>query len=53
MKSFVLYNVATKESKTVNVTLPAGVTAARMDFIGRAAGDVFSEEGAALFIIGS
>ena len=53
MKSFVLYNVATKESKTVNVTLPDGVTAARMDFIGRAAGDVFSEEGAALFIIGS
>lgn len=53
MKSFVLYNVATKESKTVNVTLPAGVTAARMDFIGRAAGDVFSEEGAALFIIGT
>lgn len=28
MKSFVLYNVATKESKTVNVTLPDGVTAA-------------------------
>lgn len=53
MKSFVLYNVATKESKTVNVTLPDGVAAARMDFIGRAAGDVFSEEGAALFIIGT
>lgn len=53
MKSFVLYNVATKESKTVNITLPDGVTAARMDFIGRAAGDVFSEEGAALFIIGT
>ncbi len=53
MKSFVLYNVATKESKTVNVTLPDGVAAARMDFIGRAVGDVFSEDGAAFFVIGS
>lgn len=53
MKSFVLYNVATKESKTVNITLPDGVTAARMDFIGRAVGDVFSEDGAAFFVIGS
>lgn len=53
MNSFVLYNATTKESKAVAVTLPAGVTAARMDFMGRAVGDVFSEEGGAFFIIGS
>lgn len=52
MKSLVLYNATTKESKTVDVTLPTGVTAARMDFLGRAVGDVFSEAGGALFIIG-
>ena len=52
MKTLKVWNHATGEVVTIPVTVPDGVTAARMDFIGRTAGDVFSEEGAAIFFAG-
>ena len=52
MKTLKVWNHATGEVVAIPITVPDGVTAARMDFIGRTAGDVFSEEGAAIFFAG-
>lgn len=53
MKNLKLYNASTKELTDVAVTLPDGVTAGRMDLIGRAVGDVTSETGGAVFFCGA
>ena len=43
----------TKEFKKIDITLPDGVTAARMDGLGKAVGDIFSEAGGAVFFAGA
>lgn len=53
MGSVTLWNHTTKEFKKINITLPKGVTAARMDALGNAVGDIFSETGGAVFFAGA
>ena len=53
MGSVTLWNHTTKEFKKINITLPEGVTAARMDALGNAVGDIFSETGGAVFFAGA
>ncbi len=53
MGSVTLWNHTTKEFKKINITLPEGVTAARMDALGNAVGDIFSETGGAVFFAGN
>ena len=53
MGSVTLWNHTTKEFKKINITLPKGVTAARMDALGNAVGDIFSETGGAVFFAGN
>lgn len=52
MQSLKIYNATTKALTEVAITLPDGVTAARMDITGRAVGDVTSEKGGAIFLCG-
>ena len=53
MGSVTLWNHTTKEFKKINIKLPEGVTAARMDALGNAVGDIFSETGGAVFFAGA
>ena len=53
MKTVTLWNHTTKEFKKIDITLPEGVTAARMDGLGKAVGDIFSEAGGAVFFAGA
>ena len=53
MKTVTLWNHTTKEFKSINIKLPEGVTAARMDALGKAVGDIFSEAGGAVFFAGA
>ena len=53
MKTLKLWNKATGETSSIEITLPKGVTAARMDALGKAVGDIFSETGGAVFFAGS
>ena len=53
MGSVTLWNHTTKEFKKIDITLPEGVTAARMDALGNAVGDIFSETGGAVFFASS
>ena len=48
-----IYNPTTKEGKEITYTMPEGYVSARMDYIGRAAGNVFKEDGGALFYLGA
>lgn len=43
---FLLWNTNTNETKSLSITLPEGYAACRMDFIGRAVGDLWGEGGA-------
>ena len=52
MKQLVLWNSKTGETKTIDITIPEGYTAGKMSWTGRAAGDIWSEEGGAVFMIG-
>lgn len=52
MRNLKVWDKETGTITAVAVTLPDGVQAARMDFIGRAAGDVTSETGGAVFLVG-
>lgn len=52
MKSLKIWERATNQLVTVAVTVPEGAAAARMDFTGRAVGDVTSTEGGAVFFAG-
>ena len=53
MKTVTLWNHTTKEFKKIDITVPEGVTAARMDGLGKAVGDIFSETGGAVFFAGA
>ena len=53
MKTVSLWNHTTKEFKKIDITVPEGVTAARMDGLGKAVGDIFSETGGAVFFAGA
>ncbi|MGM9801986.1 MAG: DUF6383 domain-containing protein [Candidatus Limisoma sp.] len=53
MKTVTLWNHTTKEFTSINITVPEGVTAARMDALGKAVGDIFSEAGGAVFFAGA
>lgn len=53
MKTVTLWNHTTKEFTSINITVPEGVTAARMDGLGKAVGDIFSEAGGAVFFAGA
>ena len=53
MGSVTLWNHTTKEFKKIDITLPDGVPAARMDALGKAVGDIFSEAGGAVFFAGA
>ena len=53
MKTVTLWNHTTKVFTSINITVPEGVTAARMDGLGKAVGDIFSEAGGAVFFAGA
>ena len=53
MKTVTLWNHTTKEFTSINIKVPEGVTAARMDALGKAVGDIFSEAGGAVFFAGA
>ena len=53
MKTVTLWNHTTKVFTSINITVPEGVTAARMDGLGKAVGDIFSETGGAVFFAGA
>lgn len=48
--TFKILPAGTTEMIALTVTLPEGVTAGRMDFLGRAVGNVMSETGGAFYI---
>ncbi|MGM9841718.1 MAG: hypothetical protein ACI31D_05910 [Candidatus Limisoma sp.] len=53
MKSVKLWNHTTGDFTSIDITLPESVTAARMDALGHAVGDIFSETGGAVFFAGN
>lgn len=53
MGSVTLWNHTTGDFTSINITLPEGVPAARMDALGNAVGDIFSETGGAVFFAGN
>lgn len=53
MKTVTLWNHTTNEFTSINIKVPDGVTAARMDALGKAVGDIFSEAGGAVFFAGA
>ena len=53
MTSFKIWNKTTNELTVVPITIPEGASAARLDIIARAVGDVTSDEGGAIFLCGT
>lgn len=53
MKAVKIWNKTTNVLTSVAITVPEGATAGRMDFTGRAVGDVTSEAGGAIFFCGA
>ena len=53
MTSIVVWKKGTNTCSLINITLPEGFSASRMDFIGRPVGDIFSAEGGAIYFMGA